>query len=162
MLANGRSQPTVIARDKRGSGGSWGCVLLTNWLIAAETGPRRAAESGCHQKKGPSVFCCILLPPTFHREPRQRGTGSPSPNVLRPTDYLISKGGECMLTNLLYRAASKFRFHAPSTVTTLAYMAYRARGAEQASDRPLSVASKSPGNCGPQSRKRPVDDPRVG
>src|SRR3984893_13555599 len=71
----------------------------------------------------------ILLPPTFHREPRQRGTGSPSPNVLRPTDYLISKGGECMLTNLLYRAASKFRFHAPSTVTTLAYMAYRASGA---------------------------------
>src|SRR3984893_12099372 len=34
-----------------------------------------------------------------------------------------------MLTNLLYRAANKFRFHAPSTVTTLAYMAYRARGA---------------------------------
>jgi hypothetical protein len=36
-------------------------------------------------------------PPTSHREPRQRGTGSP--------------------------------FHAPSTVTTSAYMAYRARGA---------------------------------
>src|ERR1700738_430029 len=59
MLANGRSHPTVIARDKRGSGGSWGCVLLTNWLIAAETGSRRAAESGCHQKKGPSVFRCL-------------------------------------------------------------------------------------------------------
>jgi hypothetical protein len=37
-----------------------------------------------------------------------------------------------------------------------------AHGTEQASDRPLSVASKPPGNCGPQSRKRPVDDPRVG
>jgi hypothetical protein len=34
-----------------------------------------------------------------------------------------------MLTNLLYRAANKFRFYAPSTVMTLAYMAYRARGA---------------------------------
>src|ERR1700730_12507775 len=33
---------------------------------------------------------------------RQRGTGSPSPNVLRPTDYLISKGGKRMLTNLLH------------------------------------------------------------
>jgi hypothetical protein len=34
-----------------------------------------------------------------------------------------------MLANLRYRAANRFRFLAPSTVTTLAYMAYRARGA---------------------------------
>ena len=158
-LRTGRSQPTVIAREKRGSGGSWGCVSFTNWLIAAGDGSPSCSRIRLPSEKRPFS---ILLPLTFHREPRQRGTGSPSPNVLRPTDYLISKGGECMLTNLLYRAASKFRFHAPSTVTTLAYMAYRARGAEQASDRPLSVASKPPGNCGPQSRKRPVDDPRVG
>ena len=32
-------------------------VLLAKWLLAAETGSPRAAESGCHQKKGPSVFC---------------------------------------------------------------------------------------------------------
>jgi hypothetical protein len=43
------------------------------------------------------------------------------------TSYLM--GGKCMRTNLFYRAANKFRFYAPSTVMTLSYMAYRARGA---------------------------------
>lgn len=70
----------------------------------------------------------ILLTPTSRREPRQRGTGTlesecSTLNRLPNTQM----GVKCMVTNLLYEAANKFRFHAPSTVTTLAYMAYRAR-----------------------------------
>ena len=65
-------------------------VVLTNWLIAVETSPV-VQQNPVAIRKWPFS---ILLPPTSQRDPQQRETGSPSPNVSRPTDCLISNGGK--------------------------------------------------------------------
>ena len=48
----------------------------------------RGGDGFPSRKKGPSVFRCL---PHFTENRDDEGPGSPSPNVLRPTDYLISK-----------------------------------------------------------------------
>jgi hypothetical protein len=85
-LRTGRSQPTVIAREKRGSGGSWGCVLLTNWLIAAGDGSPSCSRIRLPSEKRPFSILCLphftenrdnegpALRSTRHRQSRHRRT----------------------------------------------------------------------------------------
>jgi hypothetical protein len=93
-------------------------VVLTNWLI----GWRRVRS--CNRirlqlERGPSVFCCLPHLSEIRNNVRL---------ALRARMFHAQQiasypmGGNCMLTDLLFRVANKFRFYAPSTVMTLAYI----------------------------------------